>query len=139
MYLILKRLHFLEPQILGSLIVLNDKGGIQFSCRTLELSWNDNRRNVSCVPEGCYPLVFEYSPKFDMNLWELKEVPMRSEAKIHVANYYTQLNGCIAVGDMWTKINSDEYPDLRNSSKTLSRLHESLIEFESETLLIEIL
>jgi hypothetical protein len=53
--------------------------------------------------------------------------------------FYRQLNGCIAVGDMHTKIDSDTYPDVRNSRNTLSRMHQALQPFTNETLHIEII
>lgn len=121
------------------MVIDENTGKVAFSCRTLELAWKDNRSNISCVPEGCFPIVFEYSPKFDMKLWELKGVPGRSEAKIHTANYYRQLNGCIAIGDLWLDIDGDGYPDIRNSRKTLERLHSVLEPYQNETLIIEII
>lgn len=69
-----------------------------FVCKTLELAWNDNQNKISCIPEGTYPLVFEYSESFKQNLWELKQVPDRSEVKIHALTDVTQLEGCIGVG-----------------------------------------
>lgn len=67
-------------------------------CWALELPWKNNRQNISCVPAGEYPLVLEYSPRFNDVLWELKDVPGRSECKIHPANLLSQLSGCIAPG-----------------------------------------
>jgi len=97
-----------------------------FECKTLEIEWQNNQRNISCVPSGYYNLEFEDSARFGRKLWELKGVPGRSEAKIHVANYYTQIEGCIAVGDMHTHINDDSHPDVRNSKNTLRRFHEAM-------------
>lgn len=135
---ILFRFKQLDKETLGALIVLDSKGKIIFSCKTLELAFLDNRRNISSVPAGCYTMEFEYSPKFDRNLWELKDVPNRSECKIHTANFYRQLNGCIALGDMHTHINDDEYPDVRNSGKTLERFHAAMFgESVSQIIIIE--
>ena len=69
----------------GKIIVLD--GPIQvFEAYTLERPWVDNERMVSCVPAGMYEMRYEYSPKFNRNLWELKDVPNRSEIKFHAAN-----------------------------------------------------
>jgi hypothetical protein len=94
-----------------------------FSCRTLELGWKNNQRNISCIPAGTYPMEWEYSSKFKQHLWELKNVPNRSEIKFHVANYSRQLNGCIAVGDLHQDLDRDGLLDLRNSRITLDRIH----------------
>ena len=116
---------YLKQEVLGNLFIFEGTK-LLFKCKTVELAWRDNKRNISCAPEGKYPIVLEYSNKFKRKLWELKDVDNRSEIKIHVANFYQQLNGCIAVGDMHTRINSDEYPDVRNSRYTLSRMHKAM-------------
>lgn len=129
-HMVLYRNNYIGPQILGHLMVFENTsiGGSRliFECKTLELEWKNNMNNISCVPSGFYNLKFEHSNKFNRKLWELKGVPNRSEAKIHVANYYTQIEGCIAVGDMHININSDGHPDVRNSRNTLARLHEKM-------------
>ena len=114
-----------NQEILGNLFVFEGTR-LLFKCKTLELAYRDNARNISAVPEGLYQIVLEYSPKFKQKLWELKNVPNRSEIKIHVANFYRDLNGCIAVGDMHTNIDQDPYPDVRNSRLTLNRLHRAM-------------
>ena len=111
--------------MLGNLFVI-DGTKIIYQCKTLELPWRNNKRNVSCVPEGIYPLRYEYSPRFKQDLWELYNVPGRSECKFHAANFARQLNGCIALGDMHLKIDSDDIPDIRNSRITMERFHKSL-------------
>ena len=86
------RQEYLEKQTLGYLYVLDSNDNILYSCNTLELPWKDNKKNVSCVPVGEYKCVLEYSDRFKKDLWELKEVPNRSECKFHSANYFRQLN-----------------------------------------------
>ena len=36
----------------------------RFICFTIELPWRENRRNVSCIPEGRYELQPRISKKF---------------------------------------------------------------------------
>lgn len=67
-------------------------------CWALELPWLNNEINISCVPSGTYKLKLEYSRKFGRSLYELKDVPGRSECKFHKANYLSELSGCIALG-----------------------------------------
>ena len=45
--------------------------------------------------------------------------PGRSGVCIHKGNYFTQILGCIIVGDSHTDINKDGYKDVTNSGKTL--------------------
>ena len=67
-------------------------------CYSIELPWKNNERGISCIPQGTYPMVLEHSLRFNRKLWELKNVPNRSEVKLHPANVASQLEGCIAPG-----------------------------------------
>jgi len=65
-------------------------------CGTIELPWRDNRRNVSCIPEGCYRLALYRSRKFGDCL-AVAGVPGRRGILIHPANdAAAELRGCIA-------------------------------------------
>ena len=65
-------------------------------CNTIELPWRDNQRNVSCIPEGRYPLRKRYSERFKWHI-EIEDVPDRSSILFHPANYALgELRGCIA-------------------------------------------
>lgn len=73
------------------------------ACRSLELPWRDNKRQVSCIPEGVYRCVITRSPRLG-RVYGLLGVPGRSNILIHSANFGgdkslgwdTQLQGCIA-------------------------------------------
>lgn len=70
--------------------------GRRYICSTIELPWRKNRRNVSCIPEGCYRLELHRSRKFGDCL-AVKGVPRRYGILIHPANdAATELRGCIA-------------------------------------------
>ena len=133
--LLLLRLFSDEKHTLGLLYVIQGKE-IIFTCKTLELPWRNNEKGISSAPEGTYPIVLERSPKFKTSLWELKNVPERSEIKIHTANYVRQLNGCIAVGSAWGDIDSDGITDILNSANTLKKLHYALAGEKSTTIKI---
>ena len=62
----------------------------------LELSWNKNKRNISCIPEGRYDANWEYNQGFKCDIVRLHNVPERSGILIHPANYLHELRGCIA-------------------------------------------
>ena len=65
-------------------------------CRSIELRWANNERNVSCVPEGVYPVVIIQHPKFGECL-QVSGVKGRSGILVHVANdAQKELRGCIA-------------------------------------------
>lgn len=127
----LLRLRYELKQTLGVLLVTLDEEVI-FTCKTLELPWLDNKPKISCVSPGIFPLVWEYSDKFKKYLWELKDVPGRSESKIHNANYVRQLEGCIAVGKKFIDIDYDGLRDVTSSVNTLKAFHavmEPVIEY----------
>ena len=65
-------------------------------CRSIELRWANNERNVSCVPEGVYPVAIIQHPKFGECL-QVNGVKGRSGILAHVANdAQKELRGCIA-------------------------------------------
>lgn len=63
---------------------------------SIELPWNHNMPQVSCIPEGRYALHKRYSPRFGVHL-QVMEVPGRADILIHPANdALRELKGCIA-------------------------------------------
>lgn len=107
--------NFSTTGVIGNLLVLGTNG-IDFSCKTIE------NKDKLCA-EGTFPIVFEHSAEFKMKLWELYQVQGRSEIKIHIANYYSQLKGCIGIGRSYDDINNDSILDVVGSADTLSAFH----------------
>jgi hypothetical protein len=76
-----------------------------YSCFTGELPWRDNRRKVSCIPEGDYEVKPVKSPKFGV-IYGLFGVPGRSHILLHNGNfcgdvakgYVSHVEGCIITG-----------------------------------------
>ena len=69
---------------------------------TLERPWKDNMAWESCIPFGLYPLTrLESSKAFKYPHYLLEGVPDRTFIKIHVANYPSELHGCIGVGSYY--------------------------------------
>lgn len=124
MKVVLTRLIDDGTQTLG---VLSAYKGLKkvFSCKTLELTWRDNKRNVSCVPRGDYDVEARFSEKHGEHLI-LKEVEGRDYILIHPANYNYQLRGCIAVGRTHTDINGDNELDVTSSRDTMESLLKAL-------------
>jgi hypothetical protein len=68
----------------------------KFLCHTIELPWKDNRKSVSCIPEGVYEIVPRFSTKFNHHLLVMN-VEQRNLILIHPANdALKELEGCIA-------------------------------------------
>lgn len=119
---------------LGNCLIVEEDGNIPFIKKSLERGWRDNQQNVSCIPTGEYKLRYEYSPRFKKNLWEIYGVPNRRECKFHAANYWSQLNGCIALGTAHTDINKDGDLDVTSSRNTMTTFHDVLSAHTSDEL-----
>ena len=128
---VLQRVWMDENQSTGSLIVLDKFRQPIYISPCIERGDRNNERNVSNVPTGTYPLVWENSPKFGM-VWELKDVPNRSECKIHVANMWDEINGCIAPGTYLGELNADGYYDTLASGDALKRFHLALADVQEQ-------
>lgn len=115
-----------KKQTSGTCSVVLANGFPTFSSLSLERGWMGNKNNISCLPIGTYDVVLEWSEKFEMYLWEIKNVPNRSECKFHSANYRLDLQGCIALGSEYRLLNSDNYPDVTSSKATMKRFHKAL-------------
>ena len=86
-------------------------------CQTIELPWRNNRRSVSCIPEGRYRLLRRMHYKHGDQL-ALSHVPGREAILIHPANFaLRELQGCIAPVSRCTAPGQGDY-----SKKALQRL-----------------
>lgn len=120
-HLTLFRQNYSEKQITGTLLVQDEAGDVQFQCKTLELPWKENKRNISCIPEGVYTVGKRFSQKYGWH-FHVKDVPGRSYILIHPGNYHFQIRGCILVGDNLIDINGDGSKDVTNSQNTVDHL-----------------
>ena len=121
---------------LGNLYIKDENNIPVFGCNTVERGWNNNQKSISCIPVGKYPIVLEYSPRFDTMLWEIKEVPGRSECKIHSANFAKDLNGCIAPGYYRKDMDKDGIVDVGKSRDALKDFHSSMGEDKEAIIVI---
>tara|TARA_R110000851_G_scaffold54933_1_gene129287 strand:- start:152 stop:604 length:453 start_codon:yes stop_codon:yes gene_type:complete len=73
----------------------------EWLCDTLENPYLDNKRNISCIPEGEYPvrirLPRESATRDYMHLL-VKGVPNRDYILFHIGNSAKDTRGCILVG-----------------------------------------
>ena len=96
---ITRKRHLIEGMF-GDLVIEDG-----WNCKTGELPWRDNQRNISCIPQGVYICKWIFSPKHG-GCYELQNVPNRSNIQIHSANFCgdeelelrCELLGCIALG-----------------------------------------
>lgn len=69
-----------------------------FKVFTLERPWMENRPYVSCIPTGKYHAFRSWYNAGDYEVFELADVPGRTEILFHVGNYLKNTEGCILVG-----------------------------------------
>lgn len=123
-----------KKQTTGILVAGNS--GASFACKTVERPWLNNANNISCIPTGTYQVKWTLSPKFMKYTYQVMNVPNRSGIRIHSANYYSQLQGCIALGDALVDINKDGELDTINSKKTIA-LFENFMQKKPFTLVVK--
>ena len=123
---ILLRISSNDKAVYGIMLVLTDNR-MTFECRTIE-----NKSKI--FPPGTYPIKNEWSPQFKKKLWELYKVPGRAEIKIHAANYYKQLDGCIGVGLNHQDIDKDGVDDVISSNSALDKFRIEMIGIEDSTI-----
>lgn len=76
-----------------------------FECKTLELPWRENQKQISCIPPGIYNVDIRVSNKYGRVYW-VREVPNRTYILIHSGNfagdvskgYKSHVMGCILLG-----------------------------------------
>lgn len=107
-------------ETLGALVIYDELKKV-FECKTNELPWKANLRNVSCIPRGVYQLSHRHSEKYKDHL-EVEAVENRSYILIHPANYEEQLRGCIAVGKTYYDLDNDGDLDITSSVATMKKL-----------------
>lgn len=118
---LLTRKEMEKKQTLGELEIA-ESGNVIFSCKTIELPWLGNQRNISCIPTGTYKVVKRTSERYGTH-FQVLNVPDRAMILIHAGNYYTQTQGCILVGSGFQDINQDNVRDVVESKKTLQRIY----------------
>jgi hypothetical protein len=117
-----------SKQTLGSLMTMN--GTEVWTCKVLELCWDMNINNKSCIPKGMYHCKYTRSNRLsavaghDVFTYEVLNVQSRSGIRIHSANYFYQLLGCIALGDNTKDINADSNLDITHSGNTVAKFVE---------------
>lgn len=119
----LNRFYSDQKQSLGLLSCI--KGMQVFIAKTLELPWKANLPDVSCIPADRYLVKWTKSPRLsriaghDVYTYEILNVPYRSGIRMHSANFFFQLLGCIALGAAFKDLNADQNLDVEHSGNTM--------------------
>lgn len=111
-----------EKQTLGEMYIKEGDAEI-FRCKTLELPWRDNKRNVSSIPPGTYTVKKRWTEKHK-NHFHILNVAGRSSILIHSGNFFNHTLGCILVGNEHADINKDGLADVTYSKATMDKLSE---------------
>ena len=94
--LLLIRNTFSKKSTIGELFLNGER-----ICDTLENPWVDNQRNISCIPEGQYPVRIRLpreSATRDYIHLLVKDVKDRDYILFHIGNTAKDTSGCILVG-----------------------------------------
>ena len=118
----LNRFAFFEFGTFGK-IVFPDK--VLF---TVEREWKDNIPNESCIPNGEYECRLQYFNRGGYQTIEVCNVPNRSNILFHIANFPSELNGCIGLGEEIGTIFTVKGPKLgvKNSRKAFEYFYHTL-------------
>ena len=99
MELKLKRVAENEDATFGVLI----NGNTPFAV-TLEPSWEDNKRGVSCIPSGPYGCKRIKSPRFG-DTFEILDVEGRTHILFHKGNSERNTQGCVLIAEEFGILN----------------------------------
>ena len=137
----LTRLNDDTKQTLGVLSFTKLNGQL-YVCKTLELPWKNNTASKSCIPLGTYPCKYTQSARMTVKkgqpvfTYEVLNVRGRAGIRIHSANYFHDLLGCIALGDANADIDGDGETDILHSAVTIAAF-EQLLNHQDFTLVIQ--
>lgn len=111
---------YTNVQTLGRIVIF-EGNKVRLQIVTLELPWNGNQKNVSCIPEGKYEVHKVHSPKFG-RCFEVQNVENRSAILFHAGNYKDDTEGCILPGMGYEDINDDGNLDVIQSKHALTKM-----------------
>lgn len=121
MKVVLVRHGFFLTQTLGRLYFYDENHVLFLELCTLELPWNDNIKNLSCIPAGSYNCVPRFSKRFG-NHFEVKNVPNRDLILFHAGNFSFQTKGCILLGTDFLHLDKNDTIVLSYSLYALNTL-----------------
>jgi len=95
---------------------------------SIERQWLNNQSNISCIPEGEYVCRLINHPRRG-KVWEVMDVPNRTEIYIHVMNTQLDSLGCIGLGKTIGGIYPPQDPTklwwaVQQSKKAIKEFHD---------------
>lgn len=138
MNLVLERLTDNGVQTTGVLRLFSSSGEQLLKLDTLELSWKNNQRRISCIPNGVYQIAPKLSMRFGRT-FQILNVPERDNVLIHSGNFNHNTKGCVLVGKGYRDINNDFQLDVLNSKISMKLLLSALNERSSITIITKFL
>lgn len=111
-----------DPKVtLGIFRIINDDFVKDFA--SIELPDKNNTNEISCIPEGEYECeILKNSNRIRYPHISILNVRNRFGIKIHIANFVSQLRGCIACGFKHADLNKDGIIDVTNSRNALNEI-----------------
>ena len=89
-------------------------------CVTMELPDRGNQPQISCIPAGTYRWKKHKSPSKGEVIW-IQDAPNRTWIYFHVANWPSEVRGCIGVGYGFGRSPNGEY-GVTDSGKAMKAL-----------------
>jgi len=132
---VLNRLVDNGKQTTGAAMLLDDNYSLLQRFVTLELPYKDNAKNISCIPAGEYYAIVRRSNSHSRHLY-ITNVKDRTYILFHVANFNTDLRGCIGVGSSFKYINEDQNIDISSSRLAFDELMNHINDKDEITVLI---
>lgn len=100
-----------------------------YRCKVVELPWLNNKKQISCIPDGIYPCK-KISTKKHPNSFLIENVPNRDAIMIHIGNFATgkkiDTEGCQCPGLRFIDIDSNGTLDVDGSSIAMQALNHLL-------------
>lgn len=121
---VLYRIQEDEKQTLG--VLVHERKGDVFICKTLELPWRKNKPYISCIPEESYTVKWTHSPRFNRMMYLVTDVKGRSGIRIHPGNFYYEIQGCILLGSAFKDLNIDTRLDIVHSGQTVKHFEDRM-------------
>ena len=131
--LILQRIcHYNRGNEKGITGVLIEKTGLIPFCVTLELPWNSNKQNTSCIPAGKYVCKKTDSPRFG-ETFEVLDVFQRTNILFHKGNVNDDTKGCILLGESFGMMSGE--PAIYRSKDAFLEFKNVVLKNEDEFIL----
>ena len=118
MKLTLRRIDHDSHETIG-VLTLHSNGKLLMVLTTIERAFDGFPK----IKKGKHVLIKYYSPRFQKYLWKFNNKDEEDRYfEIHYSNFYTNLNGCVAVGRSFSMINTDDEIDITDSKSAFREL-----------------